>query len=66
MMETKPNPEKTFATLQARGALLGVRVLRCTDGRNRPVYFVCQGQWSRELNSMQAIEQLLDRMEGKA
>lgn len=26
----------------------------------------CQGPWSRELNSMQAIEQLLDRMEGKA
>lgn len=65
MMDVLDNPEKTFTTLQARGALLGVRVLRCHDGRNRPVYFVCQGVWSRELQSMQAVEQLLDRMEGR-
>lgn len=64
-MDVMADPEKNFATLQARGALLGVRVLRCHDRGNRPVYFVCQGSWSREFNSMQAIDQLLDRMEGK-
>lgn len=65
-MDVMANPEKTFATLQARGALLGIRVLRCQDGRNRPIYFMAQGTWTRELNSMQAVELLLDRMEGKA
>ena len=59
--------DKAFSTCQARGAILGVRVLRCFDGRNRPIYFISHGSaWTREFQTLDALSQMLDRLEGKA
>ncbi len=66
MTATLSPEDKTFSTCQARGAILGVRVLRCFDGRNRPVYFLTHGSaWTREFQTLDALVQMLDRMEGR-
>ncbi len=66
MTATLSPEDKAFLTCQARGAILGVRVLRCFDGRNRPIFFISHDSaWTREFQSLDALVQMLERMEGK-
>jgi hypothetical protein len=58
-------PDKAFATAQARAALLGVTLYRSKDDRGRRVYVVNKGPWARELPTLEAVEEWLDRAVGR-
>ena len=55
---------KTFATLQARAALQGVSLVRSTDDRERPVFVASKWSLTRQLDSVEAVEQFLRQIGG--
>jgi hypothetical protein len=57
-----PIDPKVIATLQARAAMLGLTLVRSTDGG---VFTAMQGPWSRTLDSVAAVGEFLDRIEGR-
>lgn len=56
--------QKGFATLQARAALLGVSLVRSTDDRDREVFIASKWSMTRQLDSIAAVEELLQRIGG--
>lgn len=57
--------EKKVATLKARCALAGVVLIESTDDRDRPVYIVSRWAMCKQLDSLGAVEQWLERVTGK-
>ena len=57
---------KTWATLQARAALLGVSLVRSTDDREREVFIASKWSMTRQLDSVAAVEEFLRRIGGPA
>lgn len=57
---------KTVATLQARCALIGVQLVRSTDDRDRPTFIASRWGMTRQLDSVEAVEQFLARIGGPA
>ena len=55
---------QSFATLQARCALLGVSLLRSTDDAGREVFIVSKWALCRKLDSPAAVEQFLRQVGG--
>lgn len=55
---------KTFATLQARAALVGVSLVRSTDDRDRTVFIASKWSMTRQLDSFEAVEVFLQRIGG--
>lgn len=63
-MNHLPLDDKTFATLQAKAALIGVSLVRSTDERGREVFIVSKWALCRQLDSAESVEQLLAQMNG--
>lgn len=53
---------KAFATLQARAALAGVSLVRSTDDQERVVYIASKWAMTRQLDTIEAVEQFLQRL----
>jgi len=64
-MSEVSRPDKEFHTLQARAALAGVVLHRFEDDRGRMAYVVSRWALTRELHSLEEVEQWLDRVTGK-
>jgi hypothetical protein len=56
---------KAFATTQARAALVGVTLYRTEDDRGRRAYIVSKWALTRELPTLEAVEEWLDRVVGR-
>lgn len=55
---------KTFATLQARCALLGVSLVRSTDDAGREVFIASKWALCRQLDTPAAVERFLRQVGG--
>ncbi len=64
MMSAAIDP-KAFATLQAKAALVGVSLVRSTDEHDREVFIASKWAMCRQLDTVEAVEQLLNRMNGE-
>jgi hypothetical protein len=58
-------PDKRFATMQARAALVGVSLVRSTDDRGRPTFVASKWSMTRQLDSIEAVEQFLRLVGGQ-
>ena len=58
--------EKSWATLVAEAALLGVALVRTEDDHGKPLYICTRVAWAltRTCNSIEAVEAFLQRMRG--
>ncbi len=65
-LEQAQRPEKRFANGQARAALSGATLHRIEDDRGAEVFVLTKWNLTRELQTLEQVEQLLDRMEGRA
>lgn len=59
-----PVDAKTFATLQARCALLGVALQRSTDDAGREVFIASKWALCRQLDTPAAVERFLRQVGG--
>lgn len=57
---------KTWATLQARAALVEVSLVRSTDDRDRPIFIASKWALTTRLDSVEAVETFLRRIGGPA
>lgn len=57
-------PEKRLANARARAALNGATLHRIEDDRGDPVFVVTRWAHTRQLQSIEAVEAWLDRLEG--
>lgn len=56
---------KRLATAQARAALQGAVLVQIEDDSGQPVYILSRGAWLREFTQLLAVENVLQRMEGR-
>ncbi len=55
---------KTFATLRARAALVGVSLVKSTDDRDRPVFIASRWTMTRQLDTIEDVERFLKLVGG--
>lgn len=65
-LEQAQRPEKRFANAQARAALRGATLHRIEDDRGGEVFVLTKWNLTRELQTLEQVIHLLDRMEGRA
>lgn len=59
-----PDPQKRLANVKARAALAGATVYHAENDRGADVFLVSKFNLCRELSSIEAVEQWLDRLAG--
>jgi hypothetical protein len=56
---------KIVDTLRAKCALAGVALVESSDDRDRPVFVVSRWSLTKQLDSLEAVEEWLARVTGK-
>ncbi|HEY4081663.1 MAG TPA: hypothetical protein VGM81_13305 [Burkholderiaceae bacterium] len=64
--ETTCRPDKLLATARARAALLGGTLLGIENDRGDQVFVLTRWNLTRELPDLDAVDELLTRMEASA
>ncbi len=60
------HPDKLFAGLRARMALLGGTLYRVEDDRGLPIFVISKWNLTRELHDLDAVGKWIERSEGRS